>query len=225
MSITMLVLRCMISEQFQQKTRVLIGGRCSCIRAHETIKESCEGRDVYIDKIVDQLLRFLGSAHGIPLQRMSECADGKVEYEGVRQLLGRWRFQTAQLENTRGHLKYDVQELVEQFLRDRFMLAKNSHFFRGEILAELPKIFGEVTRALHHFGKLLRGALDLERPIAFGLICDGINADGGYILASRCGFPESDLLQFFYRYQRLVHTGSSFSRHRRSTASGHGVLA
>jgi hypothetical protein len=38
-------------------------------------------------------------------------------------------------------------------------------------------------------------------------------------------FPESDLLQFFYRYQRLVHTGSSFSRHRRSTASGHGVLA
>jgi len=24
-------------------------------------------------------------------------------------------------------------------------------------------------------------AYDLERPIAFGLICDGINADGGYI--------------------------------------------
>ena len=59
------------------------------------------------------------------------------------------------------------------------------------------------------------------------LICDGINADGGYVLASRVSvdFPESDLLQFFYRYQRLVHTGSSFSRHRRSTASGHGVLA
>ena len=66
-------------------------------------------------------------------------------------------------------------------------------------------------------------AYDLERPIAFGLICDGINADGGYILASRCGFPESDLLQFFYRYQRLVHTGSPFSRHRRSTASSHVV--
>ena len=63
---------------------------------------------------------------------------------------------------------------------------------------------------------------------AFGhLICDGINADGGYVLASRVSvdFPESNLLQFFYRYQRLVHTGSSFSRHRRSTASGHGVLA
>jgi hypothetical protein len=30
---------------------------------------------------------------------------------------------------------------------------------------------------------------------------------------------ESDLLQFFYRYQRLVHTGSSFSGHRRSTAA------
>jgi hypothetical protein len=59
------------------------------------------------------------------------------------------------------------------------------------------------------------------------LICDGINADGGYVLASRVSvdFPESDLLQFFYRYQRLVHTGSSFSLHRRSTASGHGVLA
>jgi hypothetical protein len=71
-------------------------------------------------------------------------------------------------------------------------------------------------------------AYDLDRPIAFDhLICDGINADGGYVLASRVSvdFPESDLLQFFYRYQRLVHTGSSFSRHRRSTASGHGVLA
>ena len=34
---------------------------------------------------------------------MSECADGKVEYEGVRQLLGRWRFQTAQLEKARSH--------------------------------------------------------------------------------------------------------------------------
>src|SRR6267378_5746472 len=57
------------------------------------------------------------------------------------------------------------------------------------------------------------------------LICDGINADGGYVLASRVSvdFPESDLLQFFYRYQRLVHTGSSFSRHRRSTASNHVV--
>ena len=74
--------------------------------------------------------------------------------------------------------------------------------------------------------QIVFAAYDLERPIAFGLICDGINADGGYyILASRCGFPESDLLQFFYRYQRLVHTGSSFSRHRRSTAGGHGVLA
>src|ERR1700688_3441404 len=36
-------------------------------------------------------------------------------------------------------------------------------------------------------------------------------------------FFEGDLLQFFYRYQRLVHTGSRFSRHRRSTASGHVV--
>ena len=65
-------------------------------------------------------------------------------------------------------------------------------------------------------------AYDLDRPIAFNhVICDGINADGGYVLASRVSvdFPESDLLQFFYRYQRLVHTGSSFSRHRRSTAS------
>jgi hypothetical protein len=54
---------------------------------------------------------------------------------------------------------------------------------------------------------------DLDRPIAFDhLICDGINTDGGYVLASRVSvdFPESD----------LVHTGSSFSRHRRSTASG-----
>jgi hypothetical protein len=69
-------------------------------------------------------------------------------------------------------------------------------------------------------------AYDLDRPIAFDhLICDGINADGGYVLASRVSvdFPESDLLQFFYQYQRLVHTGSSFSRHRRSTASGHVV--
>jgi hypothetical protein len=50
-------------------------------------------------------------------------------------------------------------------------------------------------------------AYDLERPIAFGLICDGINADGGYVLASRVsvGFPESDLLQFFYRYQRCSY--------------------
>src|SRR3981081_1743301 len=65
-------------------------------------------------------------------------------------------------------------------------------------------------------------AYDLDRPIAFNhVICDGINADGGYVLASRVSvdFLESDLLQFFYRYQRLVHTGSSFSRHRRSTAS------
>jgi hypothetical protein len=36
-------------------------------------------------------------------------------------------------------------------------------------------------------------------------------------------FPESDLLPFFYRYQRLVNAGSPFSRHRRSTASGHVV--
>ena len=57
------------------------------------------------------------------------------------------------------------------------------------------------------------------------LICDGINADGGYVLASRVSvdFPESDFLQFFCRYQRLVHTGSSFSCHRRVTASGHVV--
>jgi hypothetical protein len=50
---------------------------------------------------------------------------------------------------------------------------------------------------------------DLDRPIAFDhIICDGIHADGGYVLASRVSvdFPESDLLQFFYRYQRLVHT-------------------
>jgi hypothetical protein len=42
-------------------------------------------------------------------------------------------------------------------------------------------------------------AYDLDRPIAFDhLICDGINADGGYTLASRVSadFPESDLLQF-----------------------------
>jgi len=35
--------------------------------------------------------------------------------------------------------------------------------------------------------------------LSFGhLICDGINADGGYTLASRVSadFPESDLLQF-----------------------------
>jgi hypothetical protein len=38
-------------------------------------------------------------------------------------------------------------------------------------------------------------AYDFERPIAFGLICDGIDADGGYILGSRCGVPENDLLQ------------------------------
>jgi hypothetical protein len=53
-------------------------------------------------------------------------------------------------------------------------------------------------------------AYDLDRPIAFDhLICDGINADGGYVLASRVSmdFPESDLLQFCYRYPRLVHTG------------------
>jgi hypothetical protein len=46
-------------------------------------------------------------------------------------------------------------------------------------------------------------AYDLDRPIAFDhLICDGINADGGYVLASRVSadFSESDLLQFFYRY-------------------------
>ena len=68
-------------------------------------------------------------------------------------------------------------------------------------------------------------AYDLDRPIAFDhLICDGINADGGYVLASGVSvdFPESDLLQFFHRYQHHVHTG--FSRHRRSTAGGHGVL-
>ena len=38
-------------------------------------------------------------------------------------------------------------------------------------------------------------AYDLDRPIAFDhLICDGINADGGYVLASRVSvdFPESD---------------------------------
>jgi hypothetical protein len=42
-------------------------------------------------------------------------------------------------------------------------------------------------------------AYDLDRPIAFDhLISDGINADGGYTLASRVSadFPESDLLQF-----------------------------
>src|SRR5882757_8436775 len=41
---------------------------------------------------------------------------------------------------------------------------------------------------------------------AFGhLICDGRNADGGCVLASRVSvdFPESDLLQFFCRYQLL----------------------
>src|ERR1700680_679179 len=54
-------------------------------------------------------------------------------------------------------------------------------------------------------------ACDLDRPIAFDhLICDGINADGGYALAFRVSvdFPESGLLQSFHRYQRLVHTGS-----------------
>jgi hypothetical protein len=37
--------------------------------------------------------------------------------------------------------------------------------------------------------------------ISFGhLICDGINTDGGYVLASRVSvdFSEGDLLQFFY---------------------------
>ena len=40
-------------------------------------------------------------------------------------------------------------------------------------------------------------AYDLDRPIAFDhLICDGINANGGYVLASResMDFAESDLL-------------------------------
>jgi hypothetical protein len=39
-------------------------------------------------------------------------------------------------------------------------------------------------------------AYDLDRPIDH-LICDGINADGGYVLASRVSvdFSESDLLQ------------------------------
>jgi hypothetical protein len=55
--------------------------------------------------------------------------------------------------------------------------------------------------------------------VSFGhLICDGINTDGGYVLASRLSvdFSEGDLLQFFDRYQCLVRTGSPFSRHRRS---------
>ena len=51
-------------------------------------------------------------------------------------------------------------------------------------------------------------AYDFDRPSFFRhLICDGINTDGGYVLASRVsvGFPESDLLQFFYRYQRCSY--------------------
>src|SRR5258708_37552566 len=57
------------------------------------------------------------------------------------------------------------------------------------------------------------------------LIGDGINTDGGYALASRVSVDlfEGDLLQLFCRYQHLVHTGSPFSRHRRSTASGNVV--
>jgi len=165
----------MIGEQFQKRACVLVYGRSSGIRAHKAIEERRESRDISIDKIVDELLRFLGSSHGIPLQSMSECKDGKVEYEGVGQLLGRWRFQTAQLKKARGHLKYDVQEFVEQFLGDRFMLAKNSHFFRGKILAELLKIFSKITGALHHFGKLLRSALASSLHDIF-LIAAGVAA-------------------------------------------------
>ncbi|MGC1316758.1 MAG: hypothetical protein WA866_08985, partial [Pseudolabrys sp.] len=43
-------------------------------------------------------------------------------------------------------------------------------------------------------------AYDLDRPIAFDhLICDGINTDRGYVLASQVSvdFSEGDLLQFF----------------------------
>jgi hypothetical protein len=53
---------------------------------------------------------------------------------------------------------------------------------------------------------------DLDRPFAFGqLICDGINTDGGHVLAFRVSvdFSESDLLQFFViAAQQLVATPS-----------------
>src|SRR5260370_41764704 len=130
----MIVLRCMIGEEFQQKAGVTMYGRSPGILAHKAIEERRESRDICIDKIVDELLRFLDSSHGIPLQGMSECTDGKVEYEGVGQLLGRWRFQTAQLKKARGHLKYDVTKFVEKILWVWFMLAKKSLFFRGNII-------------------------------------------------------------------------------------------
>ena len=55
-------------------------------------------------------------------------------------------------------------------------------------------------------------AYDLERPIAFGLICDGINADGGYIPVP-------------LGYMRIISTrlmprvGGSIARSRRHSAS------
>jgi hypothetical protein len=58
--------------------------------------------------------------------------------------------------------------------------------------------------------------------VSFGhLICDGYT-DGGYVIASRVSvdFSDGNLLQLFEN-QRLAHTGSPFSRHRRS--SGHVV--
>lgn len=82
----------MVGKQFQQKARVLVYGRSPDVRAHQAIEERREGSDIYIDKVIDKLLRFFGSTDGIPLQGMSECADCKVEYEGVGQLLGRWQF-------------------------------------------------------------------------------------------------------------------------------------
>jgi hypothetical protein len=63
--------------------------------------------------------------------------------------------------------------------------------------------------------------LRLGRTNCFrSLICDGMNTDGGYVLAPRVSADFADNLLHFYRYQRLVHASSLFSRHRRSTASG-----
>jgi hypothetical protein len=41
--------------------------------------------------------------------------------------------------------------------------------------------------------------------VSFGHLIRGVNTDGGYVIASRVSvdFPESDLLQFYCRYQLL----------------------
>ena len=76
-------------------------------------------------------------------------------------------------------------------------------------------------RAVRGLGINAFAAYDLDGPICFrSLICAGMNTDGGYVLAPRVSADFADNLLHFYRYQRLVHASSLFSRHRRSTASG-----